>query len=80
MWDNSFVFVLEHAPFGPPSRFINKKRASGGPPEAQAKLMATQVVSALEFMHQVHLAHRDVHPDNVLVFKSNVESIVGQTV
>jgi serine/threonine-protein kinase SBK len=76
MWDNSFVFVQEHAPFGPLSRFINKsKGASGGLPEAQVKLMANQVVSALEFMHQVHLVHRDVTPDNVLVFKSNLSLV-----
>jgi serine/threonine-protein kinase SBK len=77
MWDNSFVFVQEHAPFGPLSRFINKSKGAsgGGLPEAQVKLMANQVVSALEFMHQVHLVHRDVTPDNVLVFKSNLSLV-----
>jgi serine/threonine-protein kinase SBK len=80
MQDHSFVFVQEHAQFGPLSRFIKKKLtsgsgASGGLLEAQVKLMATQVVSALEFIHQVHLFHRDIHPDNVLVFKSNLSLV-----
>jgi len=72
MWNNCFVFVQEHAPFGSLSRFIKK---GNGLPESQVKLVSQQVVSALEFMHQMNLVHRDVTPHNVLVFKSSMSLV-----
>lgn len=40
----------------------------GGLNESAVKIIATQLSSALGFMHSVHLVHRDLKLENVLVF------------
>ncbi|CAG7674144.1 unnamed protein product [Allacma fusca] len=66
-WNNCYVYVQEYAPYGDLSRFVKK----GGLPESQVKLIAKQLCSAIEFIHSVHLVHRDLKLENVLVFKPN---------
>lgn len=73
IWDEYFLFPMEQAPFGNLYRFL--KNGSVCLPESQVKLIANQLASALEFMHGLKLVHRDVKPENVLVFKQNFSQI-----
>lgn len=73
IWDEYFLFPMEQAPFGNLYKFL--KNGSVCLPESQVKLIANQVASALEFMHSLKLVHRDVKPENVLVFKQNFTQI-----
>ncbi|CAL8127293.1 unnamed protein product [Orchesella dallaii] len=73
IWEDCYVFAMEQAPFGNLYKFL--KNGSVCLPESQVKLIANQVASALEFMHSMKLVHRDVKPENVLVFKQNFTQI-----
>lgn len=68
----AYVFVTEHAPCGdlfeaiPPHVGIR---------EYSAKLVVTQIASALDFMHSKQIVHRDLKPENVLMFKSDFSRV-----
>lgn len=59
-----FVFAQEHAPFGD----LAASLGPGGLNESIVKTIATQLSSALGFMHTKSLVHRDLKLENVLVF------------
>jgi len=61
----SYVFAQEFAPMGDLFEAITPQV---GMPEHQAKHMAKQLGSALDFMHSKNLVHRDIKPENLLVF------------
>ncbi|XP_045600470.2 LOW QUALITY PROTEIN: serine/threonine-protein kinase SBK1 [Procambarus clarkii] len=61
---NSYVFAQELAPEGDLSQFVRR----GGLGEKLTKLVAEKVAFALEFVHSKDLVHRDVTPDNILIF------------
>ena len=61
----AWVFAQEHAAAGDLFERIVPRR---GLAETTAKTVAAQVGSALEFMHGRGLVHRDVKPENVLLF------------
>lgn len=60
-----YLFAMEHAPFGDLSAYVV---SPAGLPETFCKAIATQISSALGFMHFKGLVHRDVKLENVLVF------------
>lgn len=68
----SFVFAQEYAPVCDLFEAITPRV---GLPELQAKAVARQVGSALEFMHSKCLVHRDVKPENVLVFDEKLTRV-----
>ncbi|CAL8080247.1 unnamed protein product [Orchesella dallaii] len=82
-WASSFnVYVQEYAPHGDLSKYIllntNRKRPTMCSPclsECQVKLIASQLASALEFMHGFKLVHQDLRAENVLVFKTNMSRV-----
>lgn len=59
-----FVFAMEHAPHGDLSAHIG----CAGIPESCCKKISDQLSSALGFMHQKGLVHRDLKLENILVF------------
>lgn len=71
-WDEFRIYPMEHAPFGDLSKFIKKDAPI---PEAHVKVMASQIACALEFMHGLKLVHRDVVPENVLVFHRDLSLV-----
>ena len=62
---DSYVFVQEYASVGDLFEAITPQV---GLPEHHAKSVARQVASALEFMHSKNLVHRDVKPENIVLF------------
>lgn len=59
-----FIFAQEYAPFGD----LSASLGPGGLHESLVKTIATQLSSALGFMHSKSLVHRDLKLENVLVF------------
>lgn len=68
----SFVFAQEYAPICDLFEAITPR---AGLPELQAKAVARQIGSALEFMHSKCLVHRDVKPENVLIFDEKLTRV-----
>lgn len=56
-----FVFAQEHAPFGD----LSANLGPGGLQESSVKSIASQLSSALGFMHSKSLVHRDIKLENV---------------
>jgi serine/threonine-protein kinase SBK len=72
----SFVFVQEFAPYGDLFDLISPQE---GMSEKDSKTVMKQISSALDFMHSKQLVHRDVKPENILVFEKDFTK-VKQTV
>jgi serine/threonine-protein kinase SBK len=70
--DDAFVFAQELAPMGDLFEAITPRI---GLTELQAKAVARQIGSALEFMHSKFLVHRDVKPENVLIFDDKITKV-----
>jgi len=62
-----FYFAQELAPFGDLTSNVGER----GLCEEHTKRVATQIASALDFIHSKDLVHRDLKMDNVLVFTSD---------
>lgn len=69
---SSYVFAQEHAPLGD---LFDAIPPQVGMREADAKLVARQLASALEFMHSKRLVHRDIKPENVLVMAADFSRV-----
>ncbi|XP_052133123.1 serine/threonine-protein kinase meng-po, partial [Frankliniella occidentalis] len=65
--EQCLVFATEVAPLGDLMGLVRP----GGLPESHVKRIAQQVASALHFMHTSGLVHRDVKPENILVWSSD---------
>ncbi|CAG9801437.1 unnamed protein product [Chironomus riparius] len=59
-----YVFAMEYAPYGDLSHHVG----ASGIPESCCKKIADQLSSALGFMHQKSLVHRDLKLENILIF------------
>ncbi|KAJ1529562.1 hypothetical protein ONE63_006334 [Megalurothrips usitatus] len=62
--EQCLVFATEVAPLGDLMGLVRP----GGLPESHVKRVAQQIASALHFMHTSGLVHRDVKPENILVW------------
>ncbi|KAK4290296.1 hypothetical protein Pmani_036789 [Petrolisthes manimaculis] len=67
----SYVFALEVAPYGDLSQYLRR----GGIGESAGKRVGVQVGAALGFLHGKGLVHRDVTPENILVFDSQLQKV-----
>lgn len=65
-WEEYLYIIMEYIPEGDLGSLINER---GCLPEIQVKLMATQLLSALKYLHQIGITHRDVKPDNILIHR-----------
>jgi serine/threonine protein kinase len=55
---------MEYVPGGDLGSLIGDK---GPLPELDVKAMAGQLLSALKYLHEGGITHRDVKPDNILI-------------
>ena len=69
--DNCYVFAQEYAPYGDLAGNVK----AGGLSEDICKKIASQLASALDFLHSKQLAHRDVKLENILVFAQDMSKI-----
>ncbi len=64
-WDNRLIIiVMEFVPGGDLGKFIGSR---GILSEETTKIMAEQLLHALDYLHQKNITHRDVKPDNILI-------------
>ncbi|KAJ9456196.1 Serine/threonine-protein kinase TOUSLED [Diplonema papillatum] len=62
---NAFCTVLEYTHYGDLDSYLKKHKEL---PEATARLLISQVLSGLAYLHSKHVIHYDLKPANVLFF------------
>jgi serine/threonine protein kinase len=65
-WDDYLYLIMDYVPFGDLGDLISQR---GRLPEKTVKSMASQLLSALKYLHTMGITHRDVKPDNILIQK-----------
>ncbi|CAG2163136.1 unnamed protein product [Oppiella nova] len=69
-----YYFAQEMAPFG--DLWQSVERTNGvGLNERDVKIVVEQICSALEFMHDKELVHRDVRAENILIYSPNLTKV-----
>lgn len=63
---NSVIFIM---PFADRGSLLVQKAATTEPiPEDEARRVFAQIAEALEYLHSLDIAHRDVKPENIMMF------------
>lgn len=56
---------MEYVPFGDLTPFTNSGSALA---EFMCQVIASQICDALEYLHKSKVTHRDIKPDNILIY------------
>ncbi|KAG0648048.1 Serine-kinase 1 [Hyphodiscus hymeniophilus] len=64
-WEEYLYIIMEYIPGGDLGSLIHRR---GHLPESDVNTMASQLLSALKYLHSGGITHRDVKPDNILIF------------
>ena len=67
-WEDKLYIIMEYVPNGDLGSLISQH---GSIPEDSVHTMATQLLSALKYLHGKGITHRDVKPDNILIATFN---------
>jgi 5'-AMP-activated protein kinase catalytic alpha subunit len=67
--DISYDLIMEYAKGGNLFHFIRKTK---GLSEDLSFSLFIQVVNAINFLHENDLIHRDIQPENILMFENNI--------
>ncbi|ORZ00507.1 kinase-like domain-containing protein [Syncephalastrum racemosum] len=67
--DTHIHLIMEHCSMGDLSQYIKRRRTSKshGLPEHVVRVFLKQLASALEFLREKNLVHRDIKPQNLLL-------------
>lgn len=65
-WEDKLYIIMEFVPNGDLGTLINQTE-DGHMSEPDVRIMATQLLSALGYLHEKGITHRDVKPDNILI-------------
>lgn len=65
-WEDKLYIIMEYVPNGDLGSLINQSE-NGHMSESDVRVMATQLLSALGYLHDKGITHRDVKPDNILI-------------
>ena len=73
---HAYYLVSEFMPNGSLQDYIDAGRnvRRGGITEVQVNKIALQTFMALKYMHTLNIAHRDMKPDNILMFSNDIEN------
>jgi len=71
--NNQLLIKMEYIKYGTLSRWMKEERKIK---EEEASLILSSVLSAVEYMHSMHICHRDIKPENIMFSeKDNLSSI-----
>ena len=62
---NSFILIM---PFADKGSLLVQEKATEPMPEDKARYVFAQVVEGLSYLHSKNIAHRDVKPENIMMF------------
>lgn len=65
---SSLYFVMEYASNGNLMECIRKKKKLE---EEEARRVMVELLDALDYIHSIGVAHRDVKPENILIDRNN---------
>ena len=66
--NNQLLIKMEYIKYGTLSRWMKERRKIK---EEEASLILASVLSAVEYMHSMHICHRDIKPENIMFSEEN---------
>ena len=73
--ENQVLFIMELAANGDLLDYINARRQI---PEPESRYIFRQIISAVQFLHSNHIAHRDLKCENVLLSHKMEVKLAGE--
>jgi serine/threonine protein kinase len=66
--NNQLLIEMEYIKYGTLSRWMKNHHKIS---EEEASLIIGKVLSAVEYLHSMHICHRDIKPENIMMSKEN---------